>query len=330
MGWANERNVRRLDGTLLLVFSELLRQRTATAAGERLGLSQSGISHALARLREIFDDPLFVRRPRGLEPTGRALELAPRIEALIGLAHEAVAGNSAYNPARSTRRFHIGGLENVMPTIAAPLISTLEAEAPAASVMFRFLLPDDALAALASGDIDLAIGQFKDCPEGMVRETLFQDRYVVVARAGHPMLREPLDLERFCQLPHLLSAPAGAQPGPFDRRLAELGLRRRVAVTAPRLLTAFALAGSTDAVLVAPQRQAEQHAQAFGLGAGPLPAGVGDLPFDVSMVRLGGPICDPAVEWLAARLREALTGADMRAPNDAPSGKEIPPLRIAT
>lgn len=150
------------------------------------------------------------------------------------------------------------------------------------------------------------------------------------ARAGHPVFRQPIDLERFCQLPHLLSALAGAQPGPFGHRLAELGLQRRVPVTAPRLLTAFARARSTDAVLVAPQRQAEQHARAFGLEAGPLPACVGDLTFEVSMVRLGGSICDPAVEWLAARLRGALTDEDMRAPNDAPSRNEVPPLRIGT
>lgn len=330
MGWANERNVRRLDGTLLLVFSELLRQGTATAAGERLGLSQSGISHALARLREIFEDPLFVRRPRGLEPTGRALELAPQIEALIGMAHEAVAGNTAYNPSRSTRRFHIGGLENLMPTVAAPLIATLEADAPAASVTFTFLLPDAALAALASAEIDLAVGQFTDCPEGTVRETLFRDRYVVVARAGHPVFREPLDLEHFCRLPHLLVAPAGTAPGSFDRRLAELGLERRVTATAPRLLTAFAVAGSSEAVLVAPERLAQEHARAFGLQAGPLPAGVGDLSFEVGIVRLGGSVRDPAVEWLAASLRRALAQADMRRPNGGPPGKEIPPLSIAT
>src|SRR6187549_935469 len=97
--------LRRLDGGLMLVFRELLRTGRASQAAERLGLSQPAISHALTRLRDLFDDQLFVRRPHGFEPTRRALELGPQVEALIALAGEALSPDSRFDPARSDRLF---------------------------------------------------------------------------------------------------------------------------------------------------------------------------------------------------------------------------------
>src|SRR5689334_5932332 len=91
-------NIRRMDGSLLLVFHELLREKRATTVAERLGLSQSAISHALARLREIFGDPLFVRKPHGLAPTRRALELGPQVEALLQLADTTLARERKFEP----------------------------------------------------------------------------------------------------------------------------------------------------------------------------------------------------------------------------------------
>ena len=101
-------NIRRLDGGLLLVFRGLLRRRQTTAVALELGLSQSAVSHALTRLRDLFEDPLFIRRPHGLEPTRRALELAPRVDALIDLARETLEREGIFDPARSTRRFTLG------------------------------------------------------------------------------------------------------------------------------------------------------------------------------------------------------------------------------
>src|SRR5262245_7663517 len=97
--------LRRLDGGLLLVIRELLHERRASRVAESLGLSQPAISHALTRLRDLFDDPLFVRRPHGFEPTRRALELGPQIDALIGLAGQALTPDAGFDPAVSRRLF---------------------------------------------------------------------------------------------------------------------------------------------------------------------------------------------------------------------------------
>src|SRR5262245_57347684 len=106
-------DIRKLDGNLLLVFRELSRTRRTTEAARRLGLTQSTVSHALARLRDLFADPLFVRRSHGLEPTQRAQELAPRIDSLIDMASTLVARGGGFDPASSQRRFVLAAPEFV-------------------------------------------------------------------------------------------------------------------------------------------------------------------------------------------------------------------------
>src|SRR6185503_19326556 len=100
--------IRQLDGSLLLLLRELLSQRRTTLAAQRLGLSQSAVSQALSRLRVLFDDPLFVRKPHGLEPTRHALELAPRIDALLASMHEALGLSASFLPETAERAFRIG------------------------------------------------------------------------------------------------------------------------------------------------------------------------------------------------------------------------------
>src|SRR3954470_1409201 len=122
--------LRRLDGGLLLVFRELLRERRASRVAEKLGLSQPAISHALNRLRDLFEDPLFIRRPHGFEPTRRALALGPQIEVLIGLADAALSANPGFDPVTSTRMFRIIAPEFVTALIGAELINRFREIAP--------------------------------------------------------------------------------------------------------------------------------------------------------------------------------------------------------
>ena len=109
----DQTQIRRVDGGLLLIFRELLIRRRASEVAQHLGFSPSAISHALGRLRELFGDPLFIRRSHGLEPTRRALELAPRVEALIDLIGATVSAEGEFDPAMSRRRFGIGCPEDV-------------------------------------------------------------------------------------------------------------------------------------------------------------------------------------------------------------------------
>src|SRR5215210_4732084 len=122
-------DVRRLDGGLLLVFREVLRTGSATATAARLGVSQSAVSHALARLRRIHQDPLFLRRPHGLEPTRRAVELGPLVDVLENTA--ALFGRSAaFDPATSDRRVTLAAPEFVVAMIGGPMLRRWRTTAP--------------------------------------------------------------------------------------------------------------------------------------------------------------------------------------------------------
>lgn len=294
-------NIRRLDGLLLLVFRELMRHRNASTAAKRLGLSQSGASHALARLRDTFGDPLFMRRSHGLEPTGLALEFAPKIEALIALAQDALGGATRFDPARSTRQFHVGAAEFLISLTAARVLRLTEREAPNASVVFRHFLGQEAVGALQRGEIDIALGQFNALPDTIVRETMFTDRYVVLARKDHPALRDGLDVSLFGRLSHVSVSAVGDAGQIIDPVLASLGVRRRVVGVVPRYLTAFGVVAATDAVVMAPRMLAERYAEDLGLMAIAPPFDA--LPFEICAIRLRETSRDAGAAWLLDRLR---------------------------
>ena len=125
-----------------------------------LGLSQSAVSHALTRLRDLFDDPLFIRRPHGLEPTRRALELAPRIDALIDLAGETLEREAGSIRHADARRFVISAPEFITALIGAKLVNAFRKRAPNASFVVDSLAQDATLDAIRRGELDLALGRF--------------------------------------------------------------------------------------------------------------------------------------------------------------------------
>src|SRR5690349_19591081 len=184
--------ISQLDGGLLLLFAELIKQRRTTLVAQRFGLSQSAVSHALARLRGLFDDPLFVRKPYGLEPTRHALELAPQIDALLQAMGDALGLASRFDPRSTTREFRIAAPDGVTTLIAPSLLQAFDKHAPAARFAFSQRLGPEALQALRRDEIDLAVGRFAPMLEGVLVERLFEDRYCLVARAGHPQLKGKL------------------------------------------------------------------------------------------------------------------------------------------
>lgn len=293
--------LRRLDGGLLLIFRELLRTRRASTVAERLGLSPSAISHGVGRLRDLFDDPLFVRRPHGLEPTLRALELGPRIETLIELAGQTLSRETGFDPLRSERQFLFAAPEFVTALIGAELINQLRTAAPKASFAVSFSGEEDAYRALRRGEIEFALGRFTTPRPGFVTDMLFEDRYCVAARKGHPRVDGAIDWQGWCDIGHVFAwsssetASDKAEAGPGER------VARLAAV--PQWLTALVLAASTDGLVTCPRRLAERHAERLGLQ-------VLDPPFEpqtitVSLVRRAG-VTDAGLEWFLQQVRAAI------------------------
>jgi DNA-binding transcriptional LysR family regulator len=212
--------IRKLDGGLLLIFRELLRRRRASEVAAQLGLSQSAISHALGRLRDLFGEQLFIRRSHGLEPTQRALELAPRIDALIELIGQTVSADQSFEPATARRRFRIACQGSLASLIGGHLIKAFRGAAPGCSFSIRSAILDRALRAVRRGDADVAIGAFRQVPRGLVGAPLFEDEYAVIARKGHPRVDGAVDMATYALGGHVfIGDPDGAlgDETPVDR-----------------------------------------------------------------------------------------------------------------
>ncbi len=270
-----------LDLNLLRVFDALAEERSVTRAGERLGLTQSAVSHALNRLRYALEDDLFLRAPDGMTPTPRAIEIWPELRRGLGQLQHALAPTE-FIPAEADRTFHVSA-SAYMGEILLPLVlSRLRAEAPRIQLHVRG--PDPALGeALETGRLDLALGVFGRVSELFARETLFDERLVWVVRKDHPAAREPLSAKAVEKLPLvLLSTATNERPG-GDRasRLIEprvmwdelssdqtplgRGARARIRVVVDNSHSALAIVATSDMACLAPRRLAMSRASALGL-----------------------------------------------------------------
>jgi DNA-binding transcriptional LysR family regulator len=264
-------DIRRLDMTLLLVFQELMRHRKLTVVADRLGLTQSTISHSLRRLRDVFGDELFLRRASGVEPTSRANELEPVIRDILELARKALARNDPFRPASA-----VGVVRLAMPDLhgallTPELIALFKREAPGLQVSIRPLIRQQALDALAANEIDLALGYFLKCQEGMNAKMLFEDGYVVVARRDHPAIRGAVDIDAFVGADHVLVTLGGDLMGVVDHALARQGLKRRIVAGLPHFMPVLAIVSRTDAIATMPRRHAMAFAADFRLQTLPPP-----------------------------------------------------------
>src|SRR5437870_2935231 len=254
-----------LDLNLLRVFDALIEERSVTRAGERLGLSQSAISHALNRLRYVLSDELFVRVADGMRPTPRAAEIAPRLrEGLLQL--QLALGPVEFVPERTERRFTITCGEYVGTVLMPGFIARVRALAPNAELRIRPSSMGVAEALLA-GRVDLAIGSFRRVPEPFVCDTLFRETRVWVLSADHPAAHGELTLEGLAELSHLIISASGedehalhgsvmdhglerlvtrSEIGLLQGALAARGLRRVIGLPTPHFMAPLAVASQSD------------------------------------------------------------------------------------
>jgi DNA-binding transcriptional LysR family regulator len=307
-------DIRRLDGGLLLVFRELCRRGRTTAVAAHLGLSQSAVSHALGRLRDVFGDPLFLRRPHGLEPTPRAQALAPRIEALIEAMGAAIRPDQAFDPAHSGRWFNVAATEYADEAIAGRLAARLHG---VRGVVFslRFERGYLALDDLRRGRVDLVLGRFEALPAGLAAEPLLEDRYCVVARCGHPTIQGRISLEQWRGAGHIWVGAVSARDDVVGPAVGEdpMPTAAEASATAlvPRWETALAMVAASDAIASGPRRFAEERSERLGLQVLAPPA-LPYPPWTVSMVRRTG--ADAGLDWFCAEVRAAAA-----APQAAPT-----------
>jgi len=286
--------------TLLLVFTGALRHRKLTLVARQLGLTASAASHALKRLRLVFGDPLFLRRPHGLEPTARALALEPRITEALRLLGEALRAEEAFAPTTANRIFRVAALDHAAAVLGAPLGVRLAQAGPGLRLSIRALARREALVALEEGEVDLALGFFSNPPPSFRAEPLYEEAYAVVARPTHPAAVAGMSLEAYLAAEHVLVSLAGDLSGIVDTTLARQGRSRRVVMAMPLFLPAMAAAAQADLLCTLPQRLAQHHAADFGLSRFEPPLAI--RPFTLSAVHHRRAERDAGLVWLREEL----------------------------
>ncbi|WP_342234470.1 LysR family transcriptional regulator [Inquilinus sp. OTU3971] len=305
-------DIRRLDFNLLVIFLELMRHRKATLVADRLGLTQSTISHALGRLRDVIEDELFLRRPNGLEPTARALELEPSVRRLVEMAEGLINPDRAFQPATASGLIRIGAADCDCAVLAPPLIRHLRNIAPGLVVSLRPVLRQHAIDGLSSGELELAMGVFHNVSPGIDFEPLFQETFAVIARPDHPALvRGTISLDTYAAAEHVLVSFEGDSRGVVDRTLEELGMSRNVVATVPFFFPALSVVRSSSLIATVPRRLAEIYAPMFGLACIEPPLAV--RPFQVSLAWHARWQNSSIREWIIGEIRQSLEQDHLRA-----------------
>jgi len=259
-----------IDLNLLVVFDAVMQERNVTRAGQRLGLSQPAMSHALTRLRYMLKDDLFIRSPKGMLPTPRAEELAlPVRSALDGLQHSLEPNQ--FIPSKATRNFRLAVDNYSAVVLVGPLAGRITKIAPGVALEFRPSGTLNILDLLDRGQLDLAIGPFPEQGERFSRLSLLQDDFVVVLRKGHPATgTRELSMEQFAALSHLAISSVPYATDFVDQALARRRLTRRIQLRAP-FLSAVRILVASDMVSVLQRRVAEELVRYRPLVIRPLP-----------------------------------------------------------
>ncbi|MFY8143664.1 MAG: LysR family transcriptional regulator, partial [Caulobacter sp.] len=246
-----------LDLNLLRALDALLDERSVTRAANRLALTQPAVSGLLARLRERFDDPLFVRGRRGVTPTPRALALAAPVKRILADV-EALVRPVAFDPAEATFTLSIAATDYALQAVVAPFLPRLRALAPGVRVRARPIETADAPTLFERGELDIALSTPSEALPELHARRLFEEHYVVVARADHPRIGpDGVTLEDFCALDHALVSYGGDSfRGVADEALARVGASRRVTLSLSSFLVLADVLRTTDLIAVVPSRLA--------------------------------------------------------------------------
>ncbi|MBW9056502.1 LysR family transcriptional regulator [Rhizobium mesosinicum] len=293
-----------IDLNLLVAFDALMKERSVTKAGIRIGRTQPAMSAALARLRGLLGDELLVRGPQGLQPTPRALDLAEPLSRALADIQRTLDFTQAFDPVTSSATFTIGLSDHPTFALLPQLAAHLAKAAPDATLQVRnFSARDDAIDLLDAGEVDVTVGVPATKTGRILTQPLFEESFVCIVRKDHPAAQRALDLGAFLALPHLLVSPENERFGHVDAALTKSGLQRRLALTLPNMYAAPLLIARSDmiATLMAGVVAASGHADELASFEPPLM--LEPIPFVMSWHRRND--SHPAQRWFRTCVAEA-------------------------
>jgi DNA-binding transcriptional LysR family regulator len=245
-----------MDIRLLMVFDQIYKTRSVTAAAEALDLGQPAVSVALAKLRHHFGNPLFVRTSNGMEPTPFSQGLVQPVRDVLAALDQVLGYRSEFDPATAQRTFRICMTDISQLVLLPRLLAKLRVMAPAVCIE-TIPMSADAARLLESGEADLAIGFMPQLEAGFHQQALFLQNFVCLTGRRHPRIGEALDRAGFEAEDHAVVSSSGAAPSLLEREIARQGITRRVALKSPSFLAAAFVVEHTDLLLTIPRRLGE-------------------------------------------------------------------------
>jgi DNA-binding transcriptional LysR family regulator len=267
------------DLKLLMCFDALMAERSVSRAAERLNLSQPAMSHALARLRRLFDDPLLLKGRGLMTPTSRALQLEGQVQDLLSALRRLAEQPAAFEPATARVRFSVMAPEYAEYLLAAPVTLHLEREAPNVALDFRASDPDRALDWLARGDLDFRLGWWPEPPAALRYKLLFRDRLVCAVRNNHPRFNASISTEDYLSAAHVrVQTPrTSVSSGALDEAATALQHTLDVTLKVQNLAVMSEVVSASNLVATLPERLAVRLQDKYPLQVLPLPLAVPDI-----------------------------------------------------
>lgn len=300
----NIEKLARLDLNLLVCLKVLIEELSVTRTASRLYLSQSAVSKSLAKLRQQFDDPLFIRTSHGLKATPKAMFLKPKLDMLVNHL-ELITQPEQFSPQTSQYRFHIAAVESVYPLILPHFLPAIFSQGPNLNISTH-AWTERTFKQLQLGEIDLGItGKDIDIndakltmqpPEDICEQEIYRDTQMCVVRKNHPVLNDPWGLEQYLSLRHVQVRCDGNDRWLLDYRLADIGHERDIAITVPDFNSAASLCTYTDFIFTAPSHFTHLVAKQMGLVVLPLPLEFPPMAYTLFWHK--DRHSDPALSWL--------------------------------
>jgi len=299
-------HISRVDLNLFTVFEAIYTEGSVTRASQKLNLTQPAISHALNRLRQMFDDPLFVRQGHVMVSTPLARSIIDPIRRSLRSLEVTLNGVHAFDPASTQKRFNLALRDVLESTILPPLMLRIREHAPQVDLAASHVERRELETELAAGTLDAAIDVLLPLSSDIMHTRIYQDSTVVVARKGHPDIDGRLDLETYLKQDHILASSRRRGLGLEDFELSRFGVERRVRLRCQHYFAACRVVSQTDMLLTMPGRYAHIASQQFGNQILPFPL---DVPaFDVFLYWHANVDGDPANVWLREQIMQSAHG----------------------
>lgn len=292
-------NLNKVDLNLFIVFDAIYTEANLTRAGQIVGITQPAVSNALARLRETFNDPLFVRTAQGMVPTPMAQNIIGPVRNALQLLRVSVQESRTFTPQQANKTYRISMTDLTEAVILPPLFQRLRRLAPTVQIESFLSKRRETTKELAAGRLDFAVDAPLNTDTQVRHVKLMEDRYVCALRQGHPLAKEKISLDEYLSLTHIQISSRRSGLGYVDLSLGKMGLQRKVALRSQHYMMASTVLQNTDMAMTVPERFARRH----GLHYVQLP--VNDVPsLETHLYWHESTDQDPANRWMREQIIE--------------------------